>query len=137
MTPEELLQRLSRTLRKEIGPAIDSEYPKTQAYMASVVTQKLGKQVGLAQVHEAADSAELEALINDVDGFLRQSPANAQVADALAELAESRNKTSLCTLIETLYAARGEIGESRFSRLLDRVRRSLRANIDRQMEVAR
>jgi hypothetical protein len=136
MTPDELLQRLSQTLRKEIGPAIESEYSKTQAFMASVVTQKLGRQVGLERAHERADAAELDALIGDLGGLLEQSPGEDRVAAAIEDIGNSRDKVRLCAVIVALYAARDELGEVKFSALLNRVRLSLRANINRQMEYA-
>lgn len=136
MTPDELLQRLSQTLRKEIGPAIETEYPKTQAFMASVVTQKLGRQVGLAAAHAAANASDLDSLIGDLSGWLKESPAPSVVAKAFEELGKSPDKTRLCTFIEALYEARVELGEQQFPKLLERVRTCLRAEIDRQMEVA-
>ena len=40
MSPDELLRRLAQTLKHEIAPAVGEAYPKTQAYMASVVLEK-------------------------------------------------------------------------------------------------
>ena len=37
LAPAELLERMAPTLRKEIGPAVDGEYPRTQAFMAAQV----------------------------------------------------------------------------------------------------
>ena len=45
MSDAELLTH-RETLKQEIAPAIDAEYPKTQAFMAAVVLQKLGRQLG-------------------------------------------------------------------------------------------
>jgi hypothetical protein len=44
MSHGELLQRIARTLKQDVGPAIEAEYPKTQAFMAAVVLEKLGRQ---------------------------------------------------------------------------------------------
>jgi len=46
------------------------------------------------------------------------------------------NAAAVCTLIETLYASRAELGAGRFDALLGRVRETLRASIDRRMEYA-
>jgi hypothetical protein len=47
MNHGELLQRIASTLKRDVGPAIEAEYPKTQAFMAAVVLQKLGRQLDL------------------------------------------------------------------------------------------
>jgi hypothetical protein len=39
MEPEQLLERLATTLRRQIGPAVAEPYPRTQAFMASVVLE--------------------------------------------------------------------------------------------------
>ena len=36
MTEGELLLRMASTLKDDIAPAIEGEYPKTQAFMAAV-----------------------------------------------------------------------------------------------------
>jgi hypothetical protein len=39
--PPELLGRLATTLREEIGPSVNGGYPRTQAFMAAVVLEKV------------------------------------------------------------------------------------------------
>ncbi len=134
MTDDKLLQRIAQTLKQEIGPAIDVEYPKTQAFMAGVVLQKLGAQLGLASQHQAAERAELDALIADLSGTLGAAPS--AIRGALEVLARDRDKAAICALIETLYANRAALGDERFTAALSRVRRMLRASVDRQMEYA-
>lgn len=136
MTDGELLQRLSRTLKQDIGPAIDDEYPKTQAFMAAVVTEKLGRQIALAHVHRQAERLDIAALLSDLSDLLNAGTDPAILTDALASLVENPEKVGLCRLIEALYASRSELGKARFGSLLDRVRITLRAEIDRQMEYA-
>ena len=46
--PSELLDRVSVTLRSEVGPAVADEYTRTQAHMASVILGKVSKQIALA-----------------------------------------------------------------------------------------
>lgn len=136
MTDDELLRRIARTLKQEIGPAVDAEYPKTQAFMAAVVLQKLGQQIGLAQRHRDAERADIDALISDLDSALHPRSAPVAVLHAFAEFRQSRNNGALCKLIESLYAARADLGDQRFSALLGRVRQTLRASVDRQVEYA-
>ena len=136
MSHEELLQRIANTLKRDVGPAIDAEYPKTQAFMAAVVLQKLGRQIGLERAHRAADAADLGALVDDLRGALARGEKPASVTAAVETLASTRDAAGLCTLIETLYARRGELGAERFDALLGRVRETMRASIDRRMEYA-
>ena len=136
MNPGELLQRIANTLKGDVGPAIEAEYPKTQAFMAAVVLQKLGRQLDLEGAHRAADAADLSALLDDLRGVLRGGETPASVTRAVQTLTQTRDAAALCTLIETLYATRDELGAARFDALLGRVRETLRASIDRRMEYA-
>ena len=136
MNPGELLQRIANTLKGDVGPAIEAEYPKTQAFMAAVVLQKLGRQLDLEGAHRAADAADLNALLDDLRGVLGGGEMPASVTGAVQTLTRTRDAAALCTLIETLYASRAELGATRFDALLGRVRETLRASIDRRMEYA-
>jgi hypothetical protein len=136
VTEGDLLQRIARTLRQEIGPAVADEYARTQAFMAAVVLEKLGRQLALAGEHEAAATADLTALVADLRGLLADREAPAPVRTALEALAEMRDNAALCRLIEALYAARPTLGEARFATALGRIRRTLRRSVDRRMEIA-
>jgi len=57
VTAGEFLQRIAQALKQHIGPAIEAEYPRTQAFMAAVVLQKLGRHLGLMSEHAAAEAA--------------------------------------------------------------------------------
>ena len=136
MNHGELLQRIARTLTRDVGPAIDAEYPKTQAFMAAVVLQKLGRQLGLEGAHRSADAEDLSALLEDLGSVLGEGDTPASVTGAVQTLTRTRDAAALCALIETLYASRTELGAARFDALLGRVRETLRASIDRRMEYA-
>lgn len=136
MNHGELLQRIASTLKRDVGPAIEAEYPKTQAFMAAVVLQKLGRQLDLEGAHRSADAADLSALLDDLSGVLGGGEIPASVTGAIQALARTRDAAALCALIETLYASRAELGAARFDALLGRVRETLRASIDRRMEYA-
>ena len=140
MQPTELLERIAQTLRQEIGPAVDAEYPKTQAFMASVVLQKLARQLALTEQHRAADEGDFRELQNDLRHLLGAGdvPATvpARVAAAVQMLTRDASAPHLCALIEALYAERNVLGSARFNALLGRVRKTLRAQIDRRMEYA-
>jgi thioredoxin-like negative regulator of GroEL len=136
MNADLLLERIAATLKRDIGPAIEAEYPKTQAFMAGVVLQKLGRQLGLAEAHRAADAADRRALIGELRAQATAAPVPPAVQSAIDSLAADPGDAALCTLIGALYQARGALGAARFDALLVRVRKTLRANIDRRMEFA-
>jgi hypothetical protein len=136
LTEAELLERIAQLLRREIAPAIDAEYPRTQAFMAAVVLQKLGPQLATADAHAAAETADNAALPDDLRGALSQRDAPATVRASIDALAETRDNAALCRLIEVLYASRSALGEAKFAALLGRIRRTLRQSIDRRMVVA-
>ena len=79
MNPGELLQRIASTLKRDVGPAIEAEYPKTQAFMAAVVLEKLGRQLGLEGAHRSADAADLSALLDHLRGVLEGGEMPASV----------------------------------------------------------
>jgi len=134
MRHDGLLERIANTLKRDVGPAIEAEYAKTQAFMAAVVLQKLARELGLEGAHRAAAAADLSALLDDLRGLLSGGGTPAGVTAAVQTVARARDAAALCTLIETLYANRAELGAARFEALLGRVRETLRASIDRRME---
>ena len=136
MIEGDLLQRIAQILRREIGPAVDAEYPRTQAFMAAVVLEKLGRQLVLAGEHAAAETADLTALLADLRTLLTDGNAPAAIRTAIDGLEQTRDAAALCRLIEALYAARVPLGEARFTALLARIRTTMRRSIDRRVAVA-
>ena len=134
MNDADLLLRIAETLKQEIAPAVDSEYPKTQAFMAAVVLQKLGRQLALAPMQARAVSADLDVLIVELNA--RAADAPRAVREAVEDLARSRDAGGLSRLIEALYASRDALGQRHFGDLLALVRRTLRSDIERRMEYA-
>ena len=45
MNQADLLTRIAATMRADVGPAVDDEYAKTQAFMAAVVLQKVAREL--------------------------------------------------------------------------------------------
>lgn len=131
-----LLQRIARTFKERIAPAIDAEYPRTQAFMAAVLLEKLGRHIASAGAHAAAEAADADALLADLQGMLGEATPPAVVTSAVETLARTREGGALCGLIEALYASRAALGEPTFAALLGRIRRTLRRTIDRRLEVA-
>jgi hypothetical protein len=134
VNPDELLERIAASLRREIGPAVAEPFAKTQAFMASVVLEKLARQLRLAEVHAKADAADRAALLTDLDAELGAAVPSS-VRSAL-DAARSGGEDALHRLVEALYAERDLLGAERFDRVLARVRRTLRAALDRKLEVA-
>jgi hypothetical protein len=128
------LERIAATLRHEVGPAIGDPLAKTQAFMASVVLEKVARQLRLAESHAKADREDLAALVDNFEERLAAS-APRQLALAL-ESAHVGDEAALGALVAALYAERHELGPEQFDVLLARVRRTLRARLDRQLEYA-
>ena len=136
LAPDELLERIARTLKKEIGPAVEDAYPKTQAFMAAVVLQKLAGQLRLADEHAAASQRDLQALAKELDPLTASQDTPPALRAAVHTVRQDLDTASVSGLIETLYATRSELGETRFADLMGRVRARLRARIDREMVYA-
>jgi hypothetical protein len=135
MTEGELLLRIASTLKQEIAPAVEAEYPKTQAFMAAVVLQKLGQQLALAPAHAQANAADVDALVADLSAAITTSTPDG-VRRAVEALVQTRDAAALSQLVQSLYANRAELGERRFGELLARVRVTLRADVERRLEYA-
>lgn len=138
LSPDELLERIARTLKKDIGPAVEAAYPKTQAFMAAVVLQKLAGQLRLDDDHAAASRRDLQDLAIELAGEL-DTAAQATppcLRAAVNTMHQDLDTASVSRLIETLYATRSELGEERFASLIGRVRTRLRARVDREMTYA-
>ena len=138
LAPDELLERIARTLKKDIGPAVEAAYPKTQAFMAAVVLQKLAGQLRLADDHAAASRHDLQELATELAGELETAAGGTppSLQAAVHTVRQDCDTASVSRLIETLYATRSELGEERFASLIGRVRARLRARIDREMVYA-
>ena len=136
LAPDELLERIARTLKKDIGPAVEAAYPKTQAFMASVVLQKLAGQLRLADEHAAAGQHDLKELAEELDQLTGSQDTPPSLQAAVKTLRQALDTTSVSHLIETLYATRSELGEERFESIMGRVRVRLRARVDREMVYA-
>ena len=135
LPPPEILERLAVTLRTEIGPAVEDAYPRTQAFMAAVVLEKLARQLALVRQHEQADVAEMAQLFADLDAMLPAEQTPRAVRAIVEEGAAHGDSEVLCRMIEALYRHEDDLGP-RFDTSLQRVRTTLRARIDRQVEYA-
>jgi hypothetical protein len=138
MEPEQLLERLAATLRRQIGPAVAEPYPRTQAFMASVVLEKLARQLRTAAGDAEADRADRQALVDDLRALAGPTPPP-RLAQALARAADAPDVAagaSLAAIVDSLYDERDDLGSERFEQLLARVRRTLRARLDRQVAYA-
>ena len=130
----ELLGRLAATVRGEIAPAVENEYAKTQAFMAAVILERLSKEAALGPTHAMAEAADLAALAGELQPLPGNAPA--AVVDAVAALGQSGGDVAvLGPLIEAIYGWGAE--DSAGAAALAAVRRVLRRDIDRRMEIAR
>lgn len=128
--PGELLQRISATLKADIGPEVGNEFAKTQTFMASVVLDKVSKQLTLGPAHAAAELADTSSLIEALGPVLKG--ASDLIAKALTTLQSEQSVAALGPLVEALYAAPSEQRQA----ALELIRPVLRRDIDRRMEIA-
>ena len=133
LPPDELLRRLSATVRGDIAPAVGDEYTRTQTHMVGVILERVAKQVALAEGHAAAERADVAALLDDLAPVLGAAPT--AVTAALQTPVSERTVASLGPLVEELY--RWGIDQPAATRALALVRPVLRRDIDRRMEIAR
>jgi len=136
MAPEDLLARMAATMRRDIAPAVEAGYRRTQAFMSAVVLEKLAGEVRLGAAHAAADAADAATMAAELSATMA-GDAPPAVRDALDAMRAAPGAAALCRLVEALYGGRSEMGEPAFAAALGRVRAVLRASIDRRMEVAR
>ena len=135
MSPSELLERMAENFKTEVGPAIEADYPRTQAFLSAVVLQKLAMQLRLQQGHSELERRDRETLQQDLVQLLADIEAPPSLSDAASTLIEDGDG-GLCHIIEALYAARETLGEAAFEALLGRVRQTMRRSLDRRMEYA-
>ena len=137
MNEAELLARLSQTLKKQIGPAVEGEYPKTQAFMAAVVLQKLAGQLGSEKLHNQLHVQELTELAGKLKELGDSMSVNADLMNAIELFSSNRSEATLCDLVRCLYKNSSVLGEESFMKLLSPIRVHLRCSIDRRMEYAK
>ncbi|WP_419864881.1 hypothetical protein [Candidatus Poriferisodalis sp.] len=137
----ELLGRLAEGLRREIAPAVDGEYLRTQAHMAAVILERLAREAALGERHrdaEAADLAELASGLGEIvgiDGASQSQAAPEEVRSALARLQDDPEVMSLGPVVEALYSWGPERPAA--AAALEAIRSVLRRDIDRRMDIAR
>ena len=133
ITPSELLQRISATVRADVGPAVVDEYPRTQAFMAAVILERVSREVALAPGHSEAERADVIGLLAVIEPLLANAPG--PVGAGLAEVREQPSMATLAVLVEALY--RWGADEAPVEAALTLIRPVLRRDIDRRMEIAR
>ncbi len=131
-SPDELLDAVADTLRREIGPAVGDPFAKTQAFMAAVVLQKLAGQLRAASVDAEVDR---RTLVAEVRAALGATPPE-DVTAALDVLARDGATAAWRAVVTSLYATRDELGPARFDAALGRVRTGLRARLDHVLAYA-
>lgn len=132
MTPDEVLARVARVLRDVVGPEVGDDFARTQAYMAAVVLEKVAGQIRSTAERDRADAADGAALEHDLVELLGDRPPPAlQVA---VRGSGCRTNAGLVAIVSLLHAERVALGADRFEALLGRVRTTLRARLDRELE---
>lgn len=133
MDPADLLARVAGTLRTSIGPAVADEYPRTQAFMASVVLERVARELALRPAHREAERADVAALARSLRPVLAEAPP--EILRALEAVTTESAIAPLAPLIDALYAWGPEHEPT--AAALELIRPVLRRDIDRRMEIAR
>lgn len=131
--PSELLARLSATIRADVGPAVDGEYQRTQAFMASVILERISRELELGPKHAELAAADLARLGDSLPPMLTGAPA--AVTDAIDRWVRSPSIPGLGPVVEALYSWGAD--EPTVVAALAEIRPMLRRDIDRRMEIAR
>ena len=126
----ELLERLAERMRREIAPAVDGEYRRTQAYMAAVILERLAREAALGERHATAESDDVAQLLTELEGIELEA-----LSEEIAALRADPSVTALGDVVEALYRDDPERPENVAA--LAAIRRVLRRDIDRRMEIAR
>ena len=132
LSSSDILKRLADTIRNDIGPAVSDEYTRTQAFMASVILNKLSKQLDLEAAHSLAEEADVEELKLRLQTVLSDSPPSVQ--NQLNNFLQQNNIMPLASLLTALHE--WGIDNSEAFDAIGLIRPVLRADIDRRMEVA-
>jgi hypothetical protein len=120
---------MARTLRDEVGASLEAEYPRSQAYMASSILQKVARELR-GRAEHAVDESEFEKLAADITEILAPTPDPA--IEAALILLRVDPRAGLCDLVRRLHG-RLTAGDDKAQELLDRVRATLRFRVDRQL----
>jgi hypothetical protein len=104
--------------------------------MASVILEKVGRQLSLAPAHTAAERADLDALWPDLDEVLAGADGPPELAVAIDEAKADGTVMGLGPVVAALYTW-GPADHPAAAAALARIRPVLRADIDRRMEIAR
>ena len=151
-----MLERLAGQMRREIAPAVDDEYQRTQTHMAGVILERLAREAALGERHRDAEAADMARLAIDLSDILDGVPTSLadaaphavrdaaqsssmavpdDVSAALTRLRADPDVMLLGPLVEALY--RWGPDRPMAAAALDAIRPVLRRDIDRRMEIAR
>jgi len=133
MDSSRLLARLSDTLRHEIAPAVGEEYPRTQAFMASVILERVSRELALESAHREAEEGDMAELVTALGPLLGEAPG--PVRAAMAEAESAGTVVALGPLVESLHSWGGD--QPTVAAALAEIRPVLRRDVDRRMEIAR
>ena len=133
LPPDQLLGRIAKSLKTEIGPAVNAAYPKTQAFLTAVVLEKLAGQLKFEQEHTRIEDRELLILSRDLIK-IGEEDLPATLKNAIVQVNDELDIGSVSALIKILYDNKPVLNERFFDMLLGRIRKFLRSRVDRAME---
>jgi hypothetical protein len=120
-------------MRAEVGPAIESEPAKTQAFMAAVILNRVGRELLGSDARAAEDAADQATLIAALRSALEASEVES-VRAAMARFVNERSDSALGALVRSLHPIQDDPSARE---ALTAIRMTLRARLDRELEYAR
>jgi adenine C2-methylase RlmN of 23S rRNA A2503 and tRNA A37 len=141
MRIKDTLMRISKTCKTVIAPSTQDEYAKTQAYMASVVLEKIALQIALEEKHDLEMASAYQALVDEVSLILNNRKysknLSSEIHNGLENFSRNKSRSGLDIFVKQLYLSKEALGEELVNKIKERVHVTMRADIDFRMEFAK
>lgn len=136
MNETDLLMKVAQTLKGEVGPATEGALPKSQAFMASVVLEKLSKQIAGEKTRAENERRRIDELAEQLI-LLDVTSCPADILTSVRVFGQERSTDQLCVLIRQLYDLKESITSELFEDMLRCIRKVLRELIDSRLEYSK
>jgi uncharacterized coiled-coil protein SlyX len=136
MNETDLLMKVAQTLKGEVGPATEGALPKSQAFMASVVLEKLSKQIAGEKTRVENERRRIDELAEQLI-LLDVTSCPADIVTSVRVFEQERSTAQLCVLIRQLYDLKESITSELFEDMLRCIRKVLRELIDSRLEYSK
>ena len=136
MNETDLLMKVAQTLKGEVGPVTEGALPKSQAFMASVVLEKLSKQIAGEKTRAENERRRIDELAEQLI-LLDVTSCPADIVTSVRVFEQERSTDQLCVLIRQLYDFKESMSSELFEDMLRCIRKVLRELIDSRLEYSK